>query len=224
MSTAQATYRAIHNLKAKYHFFKFVKNPTNTSSIFDMTNSFQKAAHPELVKTILKPLLENSQIKNDYENRYWPAVPSFTELKNFPTKSFGREAANFFESYQLQPDFYPAPDFSTPQNYITSRIYQAHDFWHVLTGYDTTLEHELALQAFGVGQYKQPISLTIIAGGLLNLLRHSPEKSGRVLELISQGFNRGMKAQNLLTAPVLERLGDPVEQVRKDLQIENIFV
>lgn len=217
---AESTYRRFYGVKAKYDFFKFVKNPTNTLGIFEMTSSFQKATHPDMIRSLLVPLLENTQIEEDYESNYWPKLPTLAELKQFPEKSFGREAAIFFDRWNLDPDLFPEPDFSAPQNYITSRVYQAHDFWHVLTGYDTTLENELALQAFGIGQYKLPISLAIIAGGIMNLLQKSPEKAFDILTLISEGFMRGKRARNLLTAGLLERLPDPLSEVRQELDIQ----
>jgi ubiquinone biosynthesis protein COQ4 len=219
LSAAVFTCRTFYGMKAKYHFLKYVQNPTNTPGIFEMTESFQKAALPEVINTLLKPLLENSDMKKAYENRYWPEVPSFQDLKVYPKESFGYKAYQFFEHWNLDPDLFPPPDFSSPQSYITSRIYQAHDFWHVLTGYDTSLENELALQAFGVGQYKQPISLAIIAGGLMHLLQKTPENASEILALISEGFERGMKTHNLLTATVLERLHDPLIEVQNDLNI-----
>jgi len=219
MSAAQSTCRTFYGLKAKYHFFRFIKDPTNTPGIFDMTESFQKAAHPDVVAALLKPFLENPSIKNDFESKYWPQVPSLEELEQYPVDSFGHHAYQFFKKWNLDVDLFPDPDFSSPQTYITSRVYQSHDFWHVLTGYDTSLENELALQAFGVGQYKQPMSLTIIAGGLMHLLQKTPERSSEILALISEGFERGSRAQNLLMVPVLERLKDPLDQVRSDLGI-----
>lgn len=223
MSAITATSRAFYNLKARYHFWKFVKKPTDTIGIFEMTEAFQKGAHPQVVSTLLKPLLEIETIRAAYESKYWIQIPKLNELGDYPANSFGYAAYEFFKRYDLDPNLFPEADFSSPQSYLTSRLYQAHDFWHVLTGYSTGLEDELALQAFGVGQYKQPISLMIIAGGLIHLLEKTPERAENILAAIAQGFERGGKTRNLLTERVLERLADPLEDVRRDLNIVDII-
>lgn len=213
----------IHNynqLKGKYHFLKFAKNPYDTSEIFKMTESFQKATTKENINLLLSPLLEIKEIQQAYDNKYWPKLPKLSDLKHYPRNSFGYQAYQFFMRFNLNPDLFPEPDFSTPQTYITSRIYQAHDYWHVLTDYDTSLESELALQAFGVGQYKQPLSLTIIIGGLIHILEKSPEKSYSLLDKISEGFERGKNAVNLLAHPLIERLDEPLLQIQTDFNIK----
>ena len=219
MFSSQSAHRSILRVKSKYQFLKFVNHPEDTEAIFKLTDTFQKAAEPEIVEKLISKLLENPKLKQGYEQRYWPHIPSLADLKNYPEGSFGEAAASFFVRWKLNPDLFPGPNFSTPQDYFTTRIYQAHDFWHVLTGYDISLESELALQAFGVGQYEQPISLAIIAGGIMHLLQKVPERSAVILAKISEGYERGVRAKNLLAEPVLERLSDPISDVRKDLGI-----
>jgi ubiquinone biosynthesis protein Coq4 len=147
-------------------------------------------------------------------------MPSIAQLKAMPDASFGNEFAKFFEKWNLDPDFYPEPKLNTPSDYLLSRVYQAHDAWHVLTGYTPSVTDELALQAFGVAQYQQPISTLIITGGLLHLLNKDPESGVEALAAVTRGYERGKKAMNLFTTPVLERFADPIDDVRRDLNIE----
>ena len=210
---------AFHRLLGTIHFFRFVKKPTDTEGIFRMATSLQKGEKPEVVNAILAPVMADPVFRKAYEDKYWPELPSFSELKNYPEGSFGKEASNFFKQYNLDPDLFPAPDFSSVPSYLTSRFYQAHDFWHVLTGYDTSLKSELALQAFGLGQYQLPTNLTIIAGGLMHLLQNNPAEAVDSLDIISRGLERGRKAKHLLRERVLERLMDPIDEVRRDLNI-----
>lgn len=219
MSATQAVYRKFYGLKAKYHFLKFIQDPTNTPGIFEMTESFQKAAPPEIIEMLLKPMFENPSIQAAFAERYWPKIPTLQQLEGYPPGSFGHEAFLFFKKWNLDVDLFPEPDFSSMQAYLTSRIYQSHDFWHVLAGYDTSLEQELALQAFGVGQYKQPISLAIIAGGLIHVLQKHPDQAVPALAQIADGFERGSNAANLLTSPIFEKLFEPLAKVRSDLNI-----
>ena len=202
------------NLKGKYHFLQFINNPTDTESIFRMTKSFQNSASEQLVKRIMQPLLNNSHLVADYEARIWFDHPDMKTLATYPVGSFGRATAEFFAEHKLDENLFPAPDFSSVPNYITSRAYQTHDFWHVLTGYSVGLEDEMALQAFGVGQYKQPISLTIIAGGIIHILQKQPERTFELMNAITEGYERGLKAKLLLDINIFSYLDRPLEEVR----------
>jgi ubiquinone biosynthesis protein COQ4 len=211
--------RKYHEVVANLNFFQVIKDPRNTEAIFRMNEAFKHSRTPEFIEKLLEHVYANPKIETAYQEHYWPEVPSFSELETFPEGSFGHELSLFIKKYGLVEDFYPAAKMESRQDYLLSRIYQSHDAWHVLTGYDTSVEQELALQAFGVGQYGQALSALIISGGLIHLLKEHPEKSQEYLGLIVQGFERGERARKLLAEPVLERLREPLALVRQDLNI-----
>jgi ubiquinone biosynthesis protein Coq4 len=220
MTALEITSRKFYSVKAKYHFLRFMQDPTKTEDIFHMTAAYQKSTEPEQVEALLKPLLSIPELKVAYETRYWYQVPALAELNQYPEGSFGKAAADFFARGGLNIDFYPEPDFSSAESYITSRVYQAHDFWHVLTGYDTSLEGEIAIQAFMTGQNCMPLSVVIIAGALAHFIENNPERATDVMRTMSEAFQLGTRAKNLMAVPVLERLKEPLEQVRCDLNIK----
>jgi ubiquinone biosynthesis protein Coq4 len=196
-----------------------MRDPSDTPEIFRMTKAFQESAAPELVERTLELLLSDPELNEQWQNRYWPEIPSLEVLRTYPEGSFGYEAAQFFDRWHLDPDLFPKPDFSSPQDYLTSRMYQAHDFWHVLTGFTPELVDELGLQAFTVGQSKQALSLVIVAGGIMHIIQKNPEKSESILRSLTKGFEMGQRARPLLTAPLFENLRRPLEEVRTELGI-----
>ncbi len=217
MTALEMTSRKFYSVKAKYHFLRFMQDPTKTEDIFHMTKAYQKSSEPERVEALLKPLLSIPELRKAYETRYWYQVPALEELNQYPAGSFGKAAADFFNQGGLDIDFYPEPDFSSAESYFTSRVYQAHDFWHVLTGYDTSLEGEIAIQAFMTGQNCMPLSVVIIAGALTHFIENHPEKATSIMRTITEAFHLGERSKNLMAVPVLERLKEPLEQVRRDL-------
>lgn len=212
--------RALYRTKAQLSFLHLIKDPTDTPGIFRMTKSFQQSATPEILERMVGLLMKDEALQEAWQQRYWVQIPKLSELRRYPEGSFGREAAAFFDRWNLDSDLFPDPNFETTQDYITSRFYQAHDFWHVLTGYTPELVDELALQAFGVAQYRQAVGLVIIAGGSMHILQKHPERADEILRAISEGFHRGQQCQPLLSVPVLERLNEPLEQVRRDLGLQ----
>lgn len=218
---------AVHSLGQKYYnligsinFLRFVKNPNDTRRIFEMNVAFKKATPPATIEVFMEKLYEDSRLIEMFNQQYWPKIPSIVELETYSDGSFGKELAIFLKKWNLDTDLFPKTDLSNRSEYALSRVYQAHDAWHVITGYDPILEDELALQAFGIGQYGQPTGLLIIAGAMLNLLQTKPFSTPLIMELISEGYQRGKSAKNLLCEPLFERLKDPIEEVRRDLNIE----
>lgn len=206
-------------MKGRVDFLRLIKNPSNTENIIRMGESLRKGAPPEQVKMFMEKIYDNPQLENAFQEKYWPHMPTFTEMEQMPEGSFGHEFTLFIKKWNLDKDVFPVANFDRREEYLTSRIYQAHDAWHVLTGYTPNVSDELALQAFGVGQYKQPISMLIISGGFIHILETEPERCDEVLATVTEGFTRGKAAKNLLTERVLERLADPIEEVRRDLGI-----
>jgi ubiquinone biosynthesis protein COQ4 len=217
-----ALQRKYFEIRGLIDFAQFVRDPLNTERIFKMNLHLQKSASPELIEKMLANIFNDPQMEADFQNGYWPQMPTFDECAQMPDGSFGREYASFIERWNLDKDLFPKPILDQRNTYLLSRVYQAHDAWHVLTGYTTSLEDEMALQAFGVAQYRQPLSLLIMSGGVIHLLKTRPEKAEPLLEKISEGFTRGRQAKNLLTARSLEMMALPLEEVRAALRIPQI--
>ena len=216
----QALKRAVYSVKARWSFMQFMRNPADTPEIFRMTQAFHRSAPREVVERMLGILLADPVLKEQWESRYWPQIPSLEVLRTYPEGSFGREAAAFFDRWNLDVDLFPKPNFASPEDYLTSRMYQAHDFWHVLTGYTPDLEDELALQAFGVGQIRQAIGLVIIAGGIMHILQKHPERSESIMTSLTQGYEMGKRSQCLLTAPIFDQMHRPLAELRLELGLK----
>ena len=210
----------LSNLMGTMHFIKFINNPLKTETIFEMTDSFQKASPPEMVEKIIQPLLKNSTLASDYQNKIWYSHPDMKTLSQYPEGSFGKCVAEFFDKNNLDENLFPKANYSSLIDYITSRVYQTHDFWHVLTGYSIELEDELALQAFAIGQYQQPINLTIIAGGIIHILQHHPERTHKIMTSITEGYQRGLNAEFLLDKNIFAYLDKPINEVREHFKIQ----
>ncbi len=209
--------RKYYGWKGRLNFLRIVRDPNDTPAVLRMNAALQKSTSPEVVMRFMERAYADPKLEAAFAANYWPALPEFPVLEAMAPGTFGRALADFINKWNLDKDLFPPPNFSSRPDYLLSRVYQAHDAWHVLTGYDPVVEDELALQAFGVGQYKQPLSLLLVSGGLLHILDTMPERAEDALAAVAKGFERGRRAKNLLTEPVLERMGDPLECVRREL-------
>lgn len=217
MAALQMLKRRYFELRGKADFLRLVRDPSSTDVIFAMTESLRKATPPEQFTRYMEIAYRDPRMEAAYQRKYWPKLPARDELRAMPPASFGHELAIFADRWNLDFDLFPEPKLENKSDYILSRMYHAHDAWHVLTGYDTSVPDELALQAFGVAQNKLSLGLLLVTGGLLHILNNDPERGERALGLIVEGYARGQAARQLLIEPVFERLEEPLEKVRADL-------
>lgn len=138
----------------------------------------------------------------------------FDALRALPDGTLGREYTRFLDAHGLDPDlFQPPPGLPEVPAYIGQRLRQVHDLWHVLTGYETDVEGEVALQAFTWAQTGMPSAamLAIVAGA-----RFWPSKPGIAARAV-EGFRRGSRARFLPPLRIEDHFERPLEDVRREL-------
>jgi len=152
--------------------------------------------------------------------REQPSIDSqsvdFAALRALPATTLGGAYARHLEERALDPDVFQAPP-GLPEvpAYVAKRMRQVHDLWHVLTGYDTDVRGEVALQAFTFGQTGTPSALLIALGALL---RFGRQERG-MLPLAVDGFRRGRSAAFLPPVWLEEMWERPLDEVRRELGI-----
>jgi len=130
-----------------------------------------------------------------------PAIDSrsidFAALARLPADTLGGAFARHLSTRGLSPDVFQAPPGVPPTiAYLAQRMRQSHDIWHVITGYDTTVDDELALLAFSHGQSRMPGPALLAAVGAVRFSRQHPGVIRKVLD----GFRRGKAARSMITA------------------------
>ncbi|MBC7172557.1 MAG: hypothetical protein H5U40_09035 [Polyangiaceae bacterium] len=150
-----------------------------------------------------------------------PAIDSkhvdFERLRALPADTLGGAYARFLEANRLDPDvFQPPPGLPEVPAYLAQRMRQVHDIWHVLTGYDTDVGGELALQAFTYGNIGAPSSALITLGGLARFGLANLHYFALALD----GFRRGRRAAFLPAVWLEERWERPLGEVKRELGLD----
>jgi ubiquinone biosynthesis protein COQ4 len=135
----------------------------------------------------------------------------FDALGRLPEDTLGGAFARHMARNGLSPDiFHAPPGLPDPFAYIGQRVRQTHDIWHVVAGYDTTIDDELALLAFYHAQSKMPgPALLAVAGAI----RFFPKHPG-VFRKVLNGYRRGKAARRLVTVRWEEMWELPLSEVR----------
>lgn len=173
---------------------------------------FQKTAHAKDILSAEKPLV-------DYLlDRDW--------LASLPKGSLGERYFNFTKVEQITADGLTDAsiegrdemrELSAEQIKYHERMRDAHDLWHVTTGYGRDPLGELCLLAVTYRQLGNLGILVIIAAGFFVTRKEAPELCiGRALR---EAFRLGKAAKGLPGAHWESLLAKPLEQVRRELGI-----
>jgi ubiquinone biosynthesis protein COQ4 len=96
----------------------------------------------------------------------------------------------------------PAYDYSAYESlddlsYVKLRKMQTHDIWHVITGYNTNLLGELALQGFYQGQSPTVYQTLLMLALVLHYATIQTKELDLALEALFEGWQRGRAAHPL---------------------------
>lgn len=137
-------------------------------------------------------------------------------LRALPEGTLGRAYVRYLDDNNLDPDMFQAPPtLPTALAYVSKRLRQSHDVWHVLTGYTPDVPGEIALQAFTYAQTGAPASGLIAVAGAL---RWAPQRRGLIRETV-RGYRRGKRARFLGSVRWERHWDRPLADVRGDLGI-----
>lgn len=196
-------------------FFQLVKDPNRTDLIFKQVKILTKDPNQPTIQNIEQLALSNETFHAMYDEHYLPEAPSLQTLAELPEGSFGRALYTHMHTHGLTFDIFPRIESDRAIDYLTNRLYQDHDLWHVLLGRGVEVEDELAIQAFGVAQYQSPIGTMIVSGGLLHLLGKNPLRAVDAVQKVAEGFMLGRKAQFLPSVRLHELFPRPLREVQE---------
>ena len=190
-----------------------LKDPNDTTQVFRLGMAvsargfprfFARFAADESGATLLRaqPSIDSAHV-------------DFAALRRLPASTLGGAYGRYLEANALDPDMFQAPPaLPSMIAYVTKRIRQQHDIWHVVTGYNTDIAGEIALQGFTYAQMELPSSLLISVFGSVRWLQEP-----RIARMALDGYRRGRKAAWL---PVLawESMWErDLEVVRRELRV-----
>ncbi len=193
---------------------KLLANPKDTHQVFLMGLLLNRGHYPEFLARLTldddggrllreRPTIDSRHVDLD-------------ALRALPDGTLGREYVRYLESHELDPDlFQEPPGLPDVPRYIGKRMRQVHDLWHVLTGYETDVPGEAALQAFTYAQTQMPSSGAIALAAAIFFNAKHPGIARKVVE----GYRRGRRARFLAPMVLEDHWATPIDQLRRDLAL-----
>ena len=152
-----------------------------------------------------------------------PRLPAstFAELEKHPAGSMAQSYVTFMRSNGLAPDSIPHMEAQDDIDYYRAHLYETHDLWHVITGFDSTVAGELGLQAFYAAQVSSRLSLLLLTAGVLNTMLFHPSEGGRRLRQVLRGWRMGKNARPIFGINWSEHWHRPIGELRAAWQLQS---
>jgi ubiquinone biosynthesis protein COQ4 len=212
--------KALSKFRLGLGFLKLVNNPNRPEVVFDMADQLAGGSmdHPA-IRSLHEATIKHPEFVQLYESNYRPKKSSLEELHLYPEGSLGRRYAEHLTTNGLDPDFYRDVEQKHLVTYLGQRMRETHDILHVLTGFDTSVPGEAALQAFSLAQIGSAINAILVAAGILNTIKTSPGSTRDVMDQIVRGYSMGRQAKFLPAVRFDECWETPISQLQADLNI-----
>ena len=211
--------RLFLNFQLLMAFFRAVRDPNRTEEIFKIS------ADPRIMAgekhEPMAAMLARSEKALEAVTSRRLGQWNTESLSNLAPNTFGYRYYRHLKDNNLEEKFYPDISPARDIDYIRLRLRQTHDIYHVLTGFDTTVEDEAGLQAFYFAQLHVRISPLILAIVVLHDLIYRPEFLPLLFEQINKGWNLGKKSALLFGEIFEDHFSDDLTAYRQVLSLDN---
>ena len=213
-------------LKAWRHMQRLIADKEDTEQVFHIIEALNGRALARSLKAFADTesgsrLLERQEylppILDDHdwlwklpEGTVGRAYVEFMERENLTAQGLVDESERFRSALQSYPD---------DLEWYGKRMRDTHDLFHVLTGYGRDPLGETSLLGFTYSQNRGRGVIFIAYIGAKHLSRHLP-KEARVMECLWEGKRNGRLAQKIVQQDVVALLREPLEDVRRKLNVQ----
>jgi ubiquinone biosynthesis protein Coq4 len=210
-------------------------NDTSANPVHMLFNQWWNEASPEAKETYVSNFLADPEFREWYETGHYNDPLVLDELAALPAGSLGHtyrrwivdngltaQIALDYRSFHTMLESSGVLDgMPDEMKYAVLRGFQIHDFFHVLTGYDSSGSGEIALQAFSLAQFQFPYFGMWMAVVTAQMTFIEPDHIAGLMDAISDGWKYGRSVSaNLTVQPWETMLDQPLDGLRTRFGIE----
>ncbi len=201
-------------------FLIAVKDPSRTEELLKLTGNprVMGGTNHQLVFDKIAQSPSASSVIKERRLAKW----DLGKLAQLPPESLGRTYYEHLKRNALDEKFYF--DLEEHANlsdieFVRLWIRWTHDILHVLTGFDTSVEGEAGLQAFGYAQLRTKGSAFLIAIAFLHNVLYHPERLTRLFEEIVRGYQLGIRGSILFGEDFNIHWTDKISDYQRELNL-----
>ncbi|MDJ0772915.1 MAG: Coq4 family protein [Mastigocoleus sp. MO_167.B18] len=194
-----------------------------TTNVFDISDKLRDSTQMQECIVWMK---QDPATAAAIAERYMGADFNLQELIKMPQGSLGWTYARVMNALGYDPHFYRLRETTSDTDYIINRIRKTHDLHHILTGFSFDDFGENGVISVTVVQTGYPGWMLIDILTLLLYFFSGKDDLGIdvefVFDLISAGIKMGRRAKPLFPVKWEEGFERPLEEWRKELNIQPI--
>lgn len=217
----------------------YVKTTPENSlrTVFDLEDGFRDTIW---MKKCIEHIKSEPSSAKILEERYVEPEWNIAAMLKLPKHSLGWTYAKIMSTLGYDPHFYTnRKSIEEETDYVTMRVRSTHDMLHIISGFDM-INGEIATIGLNVGQYGYPGFMLIDLVGLFFAcfptletggdhknteahIRDEVRTGGMLFDILVAGITMARKAKPLFAVKFGEILDQPLEKIRKDLNIEPVI-
>ncbi|HWN68390.1 MAG TPA: Coq4 family protein [Haliangium sp.] len=198
-------------------FVQVVRDPLRLDEVINIVS---KLRDPVIYREVIEDFQGSAHGREALLRKTRLRAVDLQQLKILPAGTLGRVFADHLDANNLDPKDLPSLPAKDDFDYVEAHVYETHDIWHVLTGFDTDVPGELGLQAFSLAHFRTRVPLVLLAAGLLNTLFYRYDERHFRMDAIIAGWEKGKEARSLLGVPWDLYWNKPLAEVRREFNIQ----
>lgn len=199
---------------------RFTRDLTRLDDIFALNDQLLRLRQPDEAASVIDDFKSSPAGADALRTRHRLGHLPLSTLLEMPAETLGGAFARFMRARGLAPENLPSKPASTELDYIVAHLYETHDLWHVLTGFDTDPAGELGLQAFMLAQTRAYLPLLVITAMSLNTVMYAYDEKTTRMDSLTRGWLLGRRAKSLVGVDFAPHLARPLLDVRRDLGLD----
>lgn len=206
----------VHLVRGVVAGVRLVLDPDRLPEVFVLDRA---VTSPSTLARMLARLRADDRASDALRVRAPIVIPPLAALASLPEGTLGRSFADFMQARGLDPASIPKLTSEDEAGFVRQHLYETHDLWHVVTGFDTDVPGELGLQAFYSAQLDGALPRFLMVGGLLNTRRHGQDEWAARVDAMARGWQAGRSAA-LFFGVCWDTMWDkPLVEVRRALGV-----
>ncbi|MFO0550961.1 MAG: Coq4 family protein [Polyangiaceae bacterium] len=208
-------FKIVALVRAVVAYAKIVRDPNQLGEVFQLADSL---SDPKAMARIVDGFRRAGADRALVARKRVRA--NLSELEALPEGTLGRAYATFMRKNGLAPEALPNLEAVDLYEFVRAHLYETHDMWHALTGFEADVAGELGLQGFYAAQIDGSLAPAILAAGLLNTALFALDDRERRLDAITRGWEMGKRAKPLFGFDWAASWARPLADVRRELGID----
>lgn len=208
--------KALNGLKLLRAYFTLVQDLGKVDSVLAALANMENSGE-------LDKMMEGLKGDHEFEAllKSRPSLGKYNlhELAKLPAGTVGQVFAETMLKMGYDPNFFSRAEIHSDGQYMSARLRETHDLWHVVTGFDTSPAGEGGLQAMYTYQVRGSLSAFLISAAMLNALLYDRDDIYNRVEQLVMGWRLGQRSRRLLNVQWEEMMSRPLSQVRRELNL-----